>query len=219
MIPDIVMSPLGFPSRMTMGKLLEILIGKAVCMSGVLDDGLEDDCFDGSGSDTIEKMGNVLERHGFHASGKELFCDGVTGEMIEAHVMSGVVHYVKLHHMVSKKIHARATGPRHLLTHQPNEGRSNNGGLRFGPMEVDCTLAHSASEILRERMLTVSDEFTVFICSQCGFIADGNQVVGYFFCRFCRTGTHVRTVAMPYTSKLMLQELNASGVKVSLLLE
>jgi DNA-directed RNA polymerase III subunit RPC2 len=202
-----------------MGKLLEILIGKAVCMSASLADGLEDDFFDTTGAETIEKMGKILTRYGFSSGGKEMFCDGITGEMIEAHVMSGVVHYVKLHHMVSKKIHARATGPRHLLTHQPNEGRSNNGGLRFGPMEVDCTLAHSASEILRERMLTVSDEFTVFVCSQCGFIADGNQAVGYFYCRYCKTGIHVRTVVMPYTSKLMLQELNASGIKASLKIE
>lgn len=216
MIPDIVMSPLGFPSRMTMGKLLEILIGKAVCLSGDLEAGLDEQEFEGNGEEILGKMGKVLKSYGYEYSGKELFCDGVTGQMIEAHVMSGVVNYVKLHHMVSKKMHARATGPRHFLTHQPNEGKSANGGLRFGPMEVDCTIAHSAAEILRERMLTVSDEFHVYICSVCGYIADGNSDAGFFFCRYCKTGANVSSVVMPYASKLMLQELNAIGIKVQL---
>ena len=136
MVPDIVMSPLGFPSRMTMGKLLEILVGKGVCISGRPEEGLDNQNFQGTGDEIIAKIGQLLSIYGFHCSGKEMFCDGLTGEMIEATVMSGIVSYAKLNHMVSGKMHARSTGPRHILTHQPNEGRSSNGGLRFGPMEV-----------------------------------------------------------------------------------
>ena len=214
MVPDIVMSPLGFPSRMTMGKLLEILMGKAVCVSGQA--ALDDQNFEGTGDEIIQKIGRVLSAHGFHSSGKEVFCDGATGEMIEAHVMSGIVAYSKLNHMVSRKMHARSTGPRHILTHQPNEGRSSNGGLRFGPMEVDCAVAHSATEVLRERIMTVSDECQLYICQLCGFIADGNKDLGFFFCRHCRTGAHIKTVPMSYTTKLMMQELNATGIKIKL---
>ena len=80
--------------------------------------------------------------------------------------MTGMVNYVKLNHMVARKTHARATGPVHIMTRQPNEGRRQNGGLRFGPMETECTIAHSAAETLRERTLTVADEFKCYICQK-----------------------------------------------------
>jgi DNA-directed RNA polymerase beta subunit len=216
LIPDIVMSPLGF-SRMTMGKIMELLCGKAVALTGEFLDELADNQILDEPADTqLEFIQEILVRNGFQANGKEQFCDGVTGEMIEGTVLTGFVSYCRLNHLVSKKCHARSTGPRHILTHQPNEGRCVNGGLRFGPMEVECTVAHSASELLRERTLTVSDEFKAYVCDECGFIADGNAEVGYFFCRYCQSTDNIYTVFLPYTSKLMLQELNATGIRLKL---
>ena len=217
-IPDIVMSPFGFPSRMTIGKLFELLLGKAVCVSGDVLQGIDQQFFNKSGDEQFNEIRKILKKGGFAETGKEVFCDGTTGKMIEVPVLSGFVSYVKLNHLVSKKAHARATGPYHYLTNQPTEGRSKNGGLRFGPMEAECTITHAATEILRERTLTVADEYTVYVCSKCGYIADGNKNLGYYFCRFCRTGKNINKVILPYTSKLMLQELNATGIKMRLLL-
>lgn len=210
------MSPLGFPSRMTMGKILEILLGKAVCVTGDVLYGIDEQFFDEPAEIQIDRVKEILRNNGYTDSGKEIFIDGLTGKMVSVPVMCGVVSYVKLNHMVSRKTHARSTGPVHIMTRQPNEGRRQNGGLRFGPMETECTIAHSAAETLRERTLTVADEFKVYVCSKCGFIADGNVAINLFFCRFCRTGKDVKTVIMPFTTKLMTQELNATGIKVQL---
>lgn len=207
------MSPMGFPSRMTMGKSLEILFGKVACLepdSEVLD---RQDCSKPV-NEELRSLQRLLVKHGFQSSGKELYCDGLTGEVIQVPLMSGKVSYSKLHHLVSKKMHARSKGPVDILTRQPTEGRINNGGLRFGPMEIECTVAHAASEILRERTTTVADNFYIFVCNSCGFIADGNERIGYFFCRFCGNRDHIFKVNLPYTTKLMVHELNALGVKV-----
>lgn len=219
MIPDVIMSPIGFTSRMTIGKLIEAISGKAVCVSADFDVGVDSQCFEDTAEAHVQKACELLRKHGYADDGTELFIDGITGEMIKARVMSGVVSYVKLNHMVSKKTHARSTGPIHLLTRQPNEGRRQNGGLRFGPMEVECTVAHSASEVLRERTFTTSDRYEAPICGRCGFICDANQCLGTRFCRVCKDSTYVRMVSLPYTTKLMCQELNATGVKIAFKLD
>ena len=196
-----------------MGKLIEIVFGKASCLEPNEDvHDLQE--FHQPISNQMEYMEKILLRHGFCRNGKELFCDGRTGEVIEAPLLCGKVSYTKLHHLVSKKMHARAKGPVDILTRQPTEGRSNHGGLRFGPMEIECTVAHAAAEILRERTLTAADDFHMFICRRCGLTADGNERIAYYFCRFCGTSDEVVKVNIPYTSKLMVQELNALGIKV-----
>jgi DNA-directed RNA polymerase II subunit RPB2 len=216
MIPDVVMSPLGFPSRMTMGKLLEIMFGKGACLTGNLSQAIDEQKFDEPSEIQMDEVKAVLREHGFSDTGKETFICGITGKMIKVPVMCGMVSYVKLNHMVSRKTHARATGPVHILTRQPNEGRRQNGGLRFGQMESEAVTGHGASEVLRERTLTVADKFKLYVCATCGFIADGNKNIGLFFCRYCRSGKDVKTVIMPHTAKLMNSELNATGVKVKL---
>ena len=213
MIPDILMSPLGITSRMTMGKVLEIIMGKAAAITGDLLHGFDDQDFNTPIEERMKVIQEVLRRAGFSGSGKERFRNGMTGELIEVPVMFGLVAYCKLNHMVSRKIHARATGPTHALTRQPNKGRQQGGGLRFGMMESECVVAHSAAEILRERTVTASDAFDVAICGQCGFMADANEELQYYHCRTCKTGKHVRMVELGFATKLMLQELMATGVK------
>ena len=218
MVPDIVMTPWGFPSRMTMGKLLEILLGKAVCVTGDIMQGIDEQFFDEPAEVQMAKFQEILRKHGYAGSGKELFADGKSGKPIECLVMHGVVSYVKLNHMVERKGYARATGPVHILTRQPNGGRRNGGGQKIGLMELECIIAHAGSEILRERTLSVADEFKLYICGDCGFVADGNKHINLFFCRFCKTREHMRTVVMPYTTKLLVQEQAATGVKIKLCL-
>ena len=134
-VPDIIMNPHGFPSRMTVGKMIELISGKAGVMNGTLEYGT---CFGGS---KLEDMSKILVDQGFNYSGKDMLYSGITGECLQAYIFFGPIYYQKLKHMVLDKMHARARGPRAVLTRQPTEGRSRDGGLRLGEMERDCVIA------------------------------------------------------------------------------
>lgn len=115
--------------------------------------------------------------------------------------------------MVKDKMHARARGPRALLTRQPTEGRSRDGGLRLGEMERDCLIGYGASMLLMERLMTSSDEYEAYACSECGLL-------GYKgWCQNCETGKDVRQLKIPYACKLLFQELQAMNVVPRLRLE
>lgn len=123
---------------------------------------------------------------------------GTSGEYINCYVFSGPIFYQRLKHMVADKIHARSTGKVTVLTRQPTEGRSKEGGLRLGEMERDCLLGFGAGEVLLERLLYSSDDSTVLICDACGFFQSSKR------CESCRKGS-VRKVKMPYACKLLMQ--------------
>ena len=150
-VPDLVMNPHGFPSRMTVGKMIELLAGKASLMDGRLKDGT---AFAG---DSVTAVSEVLLSAGYSYSGKDLLTSGITGESVEAFIYMGPVFYQKLKHMVVDKMHARARGPRAVLTRQPTEGRARDGGLRLGEMERGhTTTQHRASHVTPpQRILTV----------------------------------------------------------------
>ena len=118
----------------------------------------------------------------------------------------GPIYYQKLKHMVMDKMHARARGPRQVLTRQPTEGRSREGGLWLGEMERDCLIGYGASMLLNERLMTSSDGFSVTICETCGLLASLK------WCQNCRSGTDLREVQMPYACKLLLQELQSMNI-------
>lgn len=132
-VPDIIMNPHGFPSRMTVGKMIEIVAGKAAVYEGRQAYGSAFGEENGS-ADKVADVCKVLVQHGFNYNGKDLFTSGTTGEPIRGYVFAGPVFYQKLKHMVIDKMHARAKGPRAVLTRQPTEGRSRDGGLRLGEM-------------------------------------------------------------------------------------
>lgn len=161
--PDIIMNPHGFPSRMTVGKMIELLGGKAAVLDGQFRYGT---AFSGTPVDSISK---VLIQNGFNYSGKDFITSGITGEPLSAYIFFGPVYYQKLKHMVMDKMHARARGPRALLTRQPTEGRARDGGLRLGEMERDCLIGYGASALLLERLMISSDIFTVYVCKVSGF--------------------------------------------------
>jgi DNA-directed RNA polymerase III subunit RPC2 len=130
--PDMIMNPHGFPSRMTVGKMIELVAGKAGVLHGKFKYGTA------FGGDSAASCGLELIRRGYSYAGKDILTSGITGEMLPAYVFAGPVFYQKLKHMVMDKMHARSTGPRTVLTRQPTEGRSRDGGLRLGEMERDC---------------------------------------------------------------------------------
>ncbi|KAF2182700.1 beta and beta-prime subunits of DNA dependent RNA-polymerase [Zopfia rhizophila CBS 207.26] len=205
--PDIIMNPHGFPSRMTVGKMLELLSGKAGVLDGSLQYGT---AFGGS---KVEDMTDLLLKHGFSYSGKDYLTSGITGEALQFYVFFGPIYYQKLKHMVQDKMHSRARGPRAILTRQPTEGRSRDGGLRLGEMERDCLIAYGASQLLLERLMVSSDAHEVDICENCG-------QMGYLgWCKMCESEQGVRKLTMPYAAKLLIQELGSMNVKVVIGLE
>lgn len=205
-IPDIIMNPHGFPSRMTVGKMLELVSGKAGVLSGHFEYGT---AFGGS---ELKTMSQELLNHGFSYDGKDFLTSGITGEPLPAYVFQGPIYYQKLKHMVQDKMHSRARGPRAILTRQPTEGRSRDGGLRLGEMERDCLIAYGASQLLRERLMLSSDQHQVDICEGCGFMG-WNGV-----CWRCKTAGQdtvrpsVVKMTMPYAFKLLTQELVSMNV-------
>ena len=205
--PDVIMNPHGFPSRMTVGKMIELLAGKAGVITGELQYGT---AFGGS---KVEDMSRLLIENGFSYSGKDFLTSGITGEPMEAYVYFGPIYYQKLKHMVMDKMHARARGPRAILTRQPTEGRSRDGGLRLGEMERDCLIGYGATQLLLERLMISSDAFPVNVCQQCGLLGYNG------YCGYCRSSKNIANLTIPYATKLLFQELMAMQVVPRLVLE
>ncbi|KAI1368988.1 RNA polymerase Rpb2 [Xylaria arbuscula] len=208
-VPDIIMNPHGFPSRMTVGKLLECLTGKASIIKGRRDYGYGD----AFRSHPLEEMSAELVGAGFSWEGKDYFTSGITGEPLQAYIFNGPIYYQRLKHMVQDKMHSRSRGPRAILTRQPTEGRSRDGGLRLGEMERDCLVAYGASQLLLERLMTSSDAVTLDVCQRCGLFGSKG------YCNTCRSSQQVAKMTMPYAAKLLVQELVSMNVGVRLQLE
>lgn len=222
--PDIIINPHAIPSRMTVGQLIETLVGKACCWRARCGDGTT------FGGLRMEDVGNLLEEAGMDRNGEETMYNPHTGREMPARVFLGYAFYQRLKHLVTEKVHGRTRGPLQLLTRQPNEGRAKDGGLRIGEMERDCFVSHGASNTLKECLFEKSDPFTTVACITCGLLcepfmqenedhraaASGNCLKAEGFCRMCRSVEHVRPLRMPYAFKLLIQELEAMHIFVRL---
>jgi DNA-directed RNA polymerase subunit beta len=149
---DVILSPMGVPSRMNLGQLFETHLGMAARALGYH---VATPSFNGVPD---EKISDELEKAGFARDGRVQLFDGLTGEPFEERTSVGVMHMLKLHHMVEDKIHARSTGPYTMVTQQPLGGKAQNGGQRFGEMEVWALEAYGASTILQEMLTIKSDD-------------------------------------------------------------
>lgn len=204
--PDIIINPHAIPSRMTIGQLKETLLGKVLVQLGLFGDGTS---FGDLGVDHISKK---LLSLGYEAHGNELLYSGLTGEQIECSVFMGPVFYQRLKHMVNDKAHSRSIGPMVNLTRQPAEGRSRDGGLRFGEMERDCMVSHGASRFTRGRMYDASDKYQAHVCKSCGLVAAYNDKLHIHHCHTCDNRTDFAYVEIPYAFKLISQELMTMNV-------
>ena len=204
--PDIIINPHAIPSRMTIGQLKETVLGKVLIELGLFGDGTA------FGEFNVNDMCGELIKLGYEANGNELMYNGLTGEQHECSVFMGPVFYQRLKHMVNDKAHSRSIGPMVNLTRQPAEGRSRDGGLRFGEMERDCMVSHGASRFTRGRMYDASDKYSVHICKKCGLIASYNDKMHIHHCRTCDNRTDFSYVEIPYACKLLFQELNTMNI-------
>lgn len=206
--PDLIMNPHGFPSRMTVGKMIELLAGKAGLFEGRQGYGTA------FGGDKVLDVCADLVKNGYSYSGKDMLTSGITGEYLEAYVFMGPIYYQRLKHMVKDKMFARhGRGPVHPLTRQPVEGRSRGGGLRLGEMERDCLVAYGVSGVMLERMVTSSDSYHVPVCKTCGLMGYNN------WCQYCKKKQKMPVIRLPYAAKLLVQELLAMNIMTRLRVE
>lgn len=202
--PDLIFSPHGIPSRMTISHLIELMAGKVGALSGRYIDGT---LFDAEKETDLRKE---LESYGFREDGTEQMINGQTGQAFKAKIFIGNMYYLKLKHMVDNKLHSRARGPIQLLTRQPTEGRAKEGGLRLGEMEKDTFVAHGTSLLLKERF--DSDRTIIPICEKCGLIAIRNDFKNKKYCPVCGDGVEINNIEISYAFKLLLDELKSMCV-------
>ncbi|MFB6145084.1 MAG: DNA-directed RNA polymerase subunit B [Candidatus Nanohaloarchaea archaeon] len=208
--PDMILSTHAIPSRMTVSQLIEVVAGKVGAMRGEPVDGT---AFHSEDKDDIRDQ---LESLGFQRSGKEVMYDGVTGEKMEAEIMIGPGYYLKLDHQVGDKIHGRARGPVTLLTKQPTEGRSQEGGLRLGEMEKDVFVGHGASLLLKERF--GADSTDIKVCDNCGEIGLEDKKEGRTYCPNCDS-EELEESEVPHAFLLLMNELKSLMIDTELNLE
>ena len=192
---DIVLNPLGVPSRMNIGQVLEVHLGYAAKALGWK---IETPVFDGVKESDISKC---LELAGHDKTGKTVLYDGRTGELFDGEVTVGYMYYLKLHHLVDDKIHARSTGPYSLVTQQPLGGKAQFGGQRFGEMEVWALEAYGSAYTLQE-MLTVKSDDVV------GRVKTFESIV---------KGKNVPEPGIPESFKVLVKELQSLGLDIKVL--
>jgi DNA-directed RNA polymerase II subunit RPB2 len=234
--PDMIINPHALPSRMTLGQMIECIVGKACCMEGTAG---ECTAFYNR-ENKLGMFGELLSKHRFHSTGDEILYDGMTGRQTEASVFIGPTYYMRLKHMVKDKINYRATGPLTKLTRQPVHGRANDGGLRIGEMERDAVISHGMASFLQESMMDRADAYQMAICNKTGGIAIYNankdlmlspsadgplQYTGSLeresgnieVTQLSKHGRSFSLVRVPYSLKLLMQELQAINVHMHII--
>jgi len=213
-IPDIIVNPHAIPSRMTIGQLLECIMGKACTYLGTQGDGTPFTFK--SQSDSIEVydvISEALESCGMERNGNEIMYNSMTGEQMKTDIFIGPTYYQRLKHMTQDKIHSRAAnGPTVMLTRQSVDGRSRDGGLRLGEMEVECLWAHGVMHFLKERFMDCADNYRVFTCKKCGTISVVNPDKNIYRCNLCKNMHHFSEQRIPYAFKLLLQEIQTMSI-------
>ncbi len=191
---DVVLNPLGVPSRMNLGQVLEVHLGRAARALGWK---VATPVFDGATADEIQ---DLLEEAGLSRDGKTTLYDGRTGEPFDKPITVGVMYMLKLHHLVDDKIHARSTGPYSLVTQQPLGGKAQFGGQRFGEMEVWALEAYGAAYTLQEILTVKSDDVV-------GRVKTYESIV---------KGENVPEPGVPESFKVLIKELQSLGLDVRL---
>lgn len=233
--PDLIINPHAIPSRMTIGQFMESVIGKTNLILGGFGDCT---AFTAKGAN-IDTYGDILMKNGFQAHGNDVMYSGYSGEQMEANIFMGPTYYMRLKHMVKDKINYRADGPKTAMTRQAVQGRANDGGLRIGEMERDGIMAHGASAFLNDAFMNRADEYHLAICNNTGNIAIYNKRQNIMISpgadgplnfqttfdgtvtmdKVSKFGRSFSIVRVPYSFKLLLQELQAMNVDMKIITE
>lgn len=209
--PDLILNPHAIPSRMTINMLIEQTLNLVACHTGKFQDATTF-----AHSDITTELADKLKSIGFkdfygNPNYKSVLYSGTTGEKFPCKIMIGPNSYQRLKHMVSDKIHARMAGPVDILTRQPVAGRSRDGGLRAGPMEIDASIASGCSHIVKELMYDQSDKYLLPICDVCGYTPHKLD-----YCQTCGEAGNITQKITPFATKLLYQLLNGHGIKVKI---
>lgn len=208
--PDIIINPHAFPSRMTIGMLLESMCAKASISLGQTEDGTPFEKKVFFDEEDPRSIGEKLKECGFNYYGNEPMYSGVTGTEFKTDIFIGSVYYQRLRHMVNDKYQVRTSGAVVATTHQPVGGRKNKGGIRFGEMEKDALIAHGSSYALRDRLLDCSDKTEFLYCGSCKSILFTSNAG-------CSCGSEdLKKTILPYVFKYLCCELLAMNIKVKI---
>lgn len=224
MTPDILFNPHGFPSRMTIGMLIESMAGKSAALHGLSHDATPFTFSEENAA--LEYFGEMLRAGGYNYYGTERLYSGLSGLELEADIFIGVVYYQRLRHMVSDKFQVRTTGARDKVTNQPVGGRNVQGGIRFGEMERDALLAHGSSFLLQDRLFNCSDRSVAQVCVDCGSLLSpllekpppswSAMRHRKTVCTMCGKSDSIDSVSVPYVFRYFVAELAAMNIKVKL---
>jgi DNA-directed RNA polymerase I subunit RPA2 len=231
--PDVLINPHAFPSRMTIGMLIESMAGKSGALHGIYQDSTPFQFHEKNR--VIDYFGEQLKTAGYHYYGSEpLYC-GISGKLMQTDIFIGLVFYQRLRHMVSDKFQARSTGSVMAITRQPVKGRKRHGGIRLGEMERDALLSHGVSFCVRDRLMNCSDAHIAYVCGECGGLLNvmaqvaKNELGGVHglggtkgsfqkkqTCRTCQSSKSVRPIQLPYVFRYLANELAGMGIKMSM---
>lgn len=238
--PDIIINPHAFPSRMTIGMLIESLAGKSGAVHGLFQDSTPFTFHESGDQVAIDYFGEQLQAAGYSYYGSEPLYSGVSGCLMHADLYIGVVFYQRLRHMVSDKYQVRETGHVNCLTRQPIKGRKKGGGIRLGEMERDSLLSHGSAYLLHDRLLNCSDKHVAYVCRRCGDLLfpatersaglctkqnmNGGKSQLRLFCRnlkciesTSRKGSSdemVEPIVLPYVYRYLVNELAGMNIRM-----
>lgn len=209
--PSLIMNPHAMPTRMTIAQLIEGVVAKCAAWRGCFEDATIFRAVD------LNAVGDQLEEYGFNRFGTEQCYDGRTGEPIDGGIFLTPTYYQLLQKFVIDEVYSVSIGPTDILTRQPIEGRSNNGGLRLGEMELAAIIAHGAGHFIMEKFRDDSDGFDIYVCRTCQKPLVVNEEEGIVICKSCQAaGTNPDPVKIrsSWASKLFFQELESCNVGV-----
>ncbi len=212
--PDVIINPHAIPSRMTIGKLIEIVASKHIVMSGESIDATAFRNFN------VDDFKSSLYQYGYRRGGRVTMYNGFTGKPFRVPIFIGPCYYQALKHHAIDKVSARGQGPNDPITRQPVGGRKRLGGTRLGEMERDALISWGAANVLHERMCLSSDRYAAVFCATCGRIAvsrvdiEGSNRQTTNVCKRCKDNARFTTCEIPYAFKALVQTLEGTGMEI-----